>query len=83
MIAASLAGDIQREVVDKFGILSPTKLIITKLDEAPTRGCLLNLPLRTGLGVACITAGQNVPRDIEFAEAGRIARAVILEVVDA
>ena len=83
VIAASLAGDIQREVVDKFGILSPTKLVITKLDEAPTRGCLLNLPLRTGLGVACITAGQNVPQDIEFAEAGRIARAVVSEVVDA
>ena len=39
VIAASLAGDIQREVVDKFAQLSPTKLIITKLDEALTRGC--------------------------------------------
>lgn len=80
VIAASLAGDIQREVVDRFAQLSPTKLIITKLDEAVTRGCLLNLPLKTGLGVACLTAGQNVPQDIEFAEAGKMARAFVLEV---
>lgn len=81
VIAASLSADIQREVVDKFAMLSPTKLIITKLDEAVSRGCLVNLPLRTGLGVSCITAGQNVPQDIDFAEAGKIARAVVSEVV--
>jgi len=80
VVAASLAGDIQREVVDKFAQLSPTKLIITKLDEALNCGCLLNLPLRTGLGVSCLTAGQNVPQDIELAEAGKMARAIVSEV---
>lgn len=81
VIAASLSGDIQREVVDKFAILSPTKLVITKLDESINKGCLVNIPLRTGLAVSCLTAGQNVPQDIEFAEAGKIARAVVSEVI--
>lgn len=81
VIAASLSGDIQREVVDKFAILSPTKLVITKLDESINKGCLVNIPIRTGLAISCVTAGQNVPQDIEFAEAGRIARAVVSEVV--
>lgn len=75
-VAASLGNSIQREVVERFAALSPTRLVITKLDECPDRGCLVNLPLRTGLGIACLTAGQNVPQDIEFADAGAVARLV-------
>jgi flagellar biosynthesis protein FlhF len=80
VIAASLAPEIQREAVEKFKMLSPTRLIITKLDESPNRGCVVNLPLSTGLGISCMTAGQNVPQDIDFADAGKMARTV-LEVV--
>jgi flagellar biosynthesis protein FlhF len=76
VIAASLAGEIQREAVEKFSAFSPTQLIITKLDESPTRGLLVNLPLGTGLAISCTTAGQNVPQDIDFADAGKIARLV-------
>ena len=76
VLAASLAKQIQREAVEKFSLLSPTRLVITKLDEALDRGCLANIPLHTGLAVSCLTAGQNVPQDIEFADAGRIARLV-------
>ena len=79
VVAASLSNDVQREVVEKFTILSPTRLVLTKLDETLNRGCLVNLPLRTGLGISCTTAGQNVPQDIDFAEAGKIAR-LLLEV---
>lgn len=77
VVAASLAGEVQKEVVERFSTLSPTRLVITKLDEAPDNGSLVNLPLRTGLGVSCITAGQNVPQDIDFADAGRMARMVV------
>jgi flagellar biosynthesis protein FlhF len=77
VIAASLAPEIQTEAVEKFKLLSPTRLIITKLDESPNRGCVVNLPLRTGLGISCLTAGQNVPQDIDFADAGRMARVVV------
>ncbi len=76
VVAASLAGEIQSEVIESFGVFSPSRLIITKLDESPTRGCLLNLPLKSGLGVSCVTMGQNVPQDIQFAEAGALARFV-------
>jgi flagellar biosynthesis protein FlhF len=77
VIAASLADGIQREALESFSVFSPSRLIITKLDEAPTCGCLVNLPLSSGLGISCFTAGQNVPQDIEFAEAGAIARRVV------
>lgn len=75
-VAASLGSDIQREVVERFVALSPTRLVITKLDECPDHASLVNLPLRTGLGISCLTAGQNVPQDIDFADAGIIARLV-------
>lgn len=75
-VAASLGNRVQREVIERFAALSPTRLVITKLDESPDRGALVNLPIRTGLGISCLTAGQNVPRDIEFADAGVIARLV-------
>lgn len=75
-VAASLGNHIQREVVERFATLSPTRLVITKLDECPDRASLVNLPLRTGLGISCLTAGQNVPQDIDFADAGIIARMV-------
>jgi len=76
VVAASLGGAVQREVVQKFTALSPTRLVITKLDESDDFSCLINLPLRTGLGITCMTAGQNVPQDLDFADAGVIARLV-------
>lgn len=75
-VAASLSTGIQREVVERFVTLSPTRLVITKLDECPDCASLINLPLRTGLGISCLTMGQNVPQDIDFADAGIIARLV-------
>jgi flagellar biosynthesis protein FlhF len=81
VVSASLSGEILREVVEKFTVLCPTKLIVTKLDESANRGCLVNLPLRTGLAVSCTTAGQNVPQDIDFAEPGKLAHNVITEVI--
>jgi flagellar biosynthesis protein FlhF len=77
VVSASLARETQDEVVDRFAMFSPVRLIVTKLDECPNRGILVNLPLATGLGISCVTAGQNVPQDLEFAEAGLLARLVV------
>lgn len=76
-VAASLGKDVQTEVIERFAALSPTRLAVTKLDESTDRGALVNLPLKTGLGISCMTAGQNVPQDIEFADAGLIAHMVV------
>ena len=73
VVSASAAPQIQNEVVSSFASLSPTHIIVTKLDESPNRGCLINLPFRTGLGISCMTAGQNVPQDIEFATPNGLA----------
>lgn len=77
VVSATLSGDVQREVVEAFSIFSPSRLVITKLDESPNRGALVNLPLRTGLGISYTTAGQNVPQDLDFADAGKLAKMVV------
>jgi len=76
VVSASAASQIQNEVVSSFASLSPTHIIVTKLDESPNRGCLINLPFRTGLGISCMTAGQNVPQDIEFATPNGLAHRI-------
>lgn len=76
VVAASLSTEVQREVVDRFSLFSPTRLVVTKIDESPNRGCIVNIPYWTGIGLACVTAGQNVPQDIEFADPARLARFV-------
>lgn len=76
VVSASSAPQIQEEVIICFAPLSPTHLAITKLDESPNRGCLINLPIRSGLGISCMTNGQNVPQDIEFASASGLAQRI-------
>ena len=47
-------------------------LIVTKLDETSRYGHTFNLVYRSGLPIAFVTTGQNVPDDIEPADAKRM-----------
>ncbi len=61
----------------KFEHENPTALIVTKLDEAVGMGGLLSLARITSLPFSYLTTGQDVPDDIEPANATRIARLVL------
>lgn len=76
VVAGSSAPQIQDEVVAKFAALSPTHLIVTKLDESPNRGCIINIPFKSGIPISCTTAGQNVPQDIDFATPQGLAKSI-------
>ena len=56
--------DLQK-ISSSYKEISDYQLILTKLDETSTLGCLLNLKLFTDAGIAYVTCGQNVPNDIE------------------
>ncbi|HVW01640.1 MAG TPA: signal recognition particle protein, partial [Planctomycetaceae bacterium] len=56
-----------------------TSLVLTKLDEASGMGPLLSVARRSSLPISYITTGQNVPDDIEPADAQRLARLVLAE----
>jgi flagellar biosynthesis protein FlhF len=64
-------------IAERFGPLAHDKVILTKIDESPCRGHLLNILLRVNKAASYITTGQEVPDDIEVADAGKMA-AIIL-----
>jgi flagellar biosynthesis protein FlhF len=60
-----------------FAEVGATSLLLTKLDEATGLGNLLPLLRSCRLPLSYITNGQNVPDDIQPADARRLARMVL------
>jgi len=61
----------------QFAAVGTNRLILTKLDEATGLGNLLPVLRSSKLPLSYLTNGQNVPDDIETADAGRVARLVL------
>jgi flagellar biosynthesis protein FlhF len=53
------------------------RLLFTKLDEATSYGHLFELMVQTGLPLSYVSVGQNVPEDLELAQADRLAELVL------
>lgn len=68
--------DLQ-EVIDRFSIFGPTRLLFTKLDETSTFGPILNELVRTRKPLSYFTDGQKVPEDLRIPTAGDVADLVI------
>lgn len=64
------------ETVERFAPLGADRLIVTKLDEAAAFGIMLNLP-SADMRISYVTTGQDVPEDIEPADAERLARRIV------
>lgn len=62
---------------EKFSAAGITALVLTKLDEAAGMGSLLSVSRKVSLPISYLTTGQDVPDDIEPANASRIARLVL------
>jgi flagellar biosynthesis protein FlhF len=74
-LAASPRGALR--TVQQFGPLGVNRVIVTKLDEAETFGTILNVGA-LGVGeMSYVTTGQEVPDDIEPAEAGKMAEWIL------
>ena len=59
-------------ILNAYSFLSDFKLIVTKLDETPTWGTLLNARLLSDRPISYTAIGQNVPDDIEVADVRKI-----------
>lgn len=70
--ATSSAAHVE-QTVERFAVLSPTNLLITKLDEAVDFGSWLALLDRCPLPISYLTHGQQVPQDIMVASSRRLA----------
>ncbi len=56
-----------RQCVERYQAFRPSKLLITKLDEAQTFGTLFSEVARSGLAFSFVTYGPGVPNDIREA----------------
>ncbi len=59
-------------ILNAYSFLSDFKLIVTKLDETPTWGTLLNARFLSDKPISYTAIGQNVPDDIEVADIRKI-----------
>ncbi|NLZ38489.1 MAG: flagellar biosynthesis protein FlhF [Firmicutes bacterium] len=64
-------------IVDKFRQTGYNRLIFTKLDETSSYGAILNAISATGMPVTYLTTGQNVPDDLEEADAVKMAELIL------
>ena len=61
----------------QFAKVGTTSLLLTKLDEATGLGNLIPLFRNCELPISYLTNGQNVPHDIEPANASKLARVIL------
>ena len=77
VVSATTHTVLLESIIERFGPLAGDRMILTKIDESPYRGHILNVLLRAGKAVSYVTAGQEVPDDIEAADAERIAKIIM------
>jgi len=76
VLSASADSAARREAVTSFGRLGLDRLILTKLDECPQTGCILELAVTALLPFSYVTYGQDVPNDIAVADSNSLAMLV-------
>lgn len=57
------------EVIRRYRMVTPEGVVLTKLDETGRLGASLSVLVRNGLGLAYTTDGQQVPEDLDTADA--------------
>ncbi|MCD6289570.1 MAG: hypothetical protein J7M34_03635, partial [Anaerolineae bacterium] len=72
-VSCTMAYLEMEEVVQRFSVVPLSGLILTKADETERMGAAISLSYHTGLPLAYVTTGQQVPEDIELASAERLA----------
>ncbi len=77
VLSATVSEPVLAKAAQKFEVLRPTRVIFSKLDEAVNFGVLLNVLHAGRLKVSYLTTGQEVPDQIELAQADRLARLVL------
>jgi len=73
VLAANMKNRDMKDVLQRMTI-PLSGVVFTKLDETLSFGALLELLLESKLPMSFITAGQNVPNDIDVADAFAFAQ---------
>ncbi len=77
VMAADTSPVAARKVMDRYAPAHPTRVVITKLDEAESVAPLLSVIRERQLRVSYLTCGQRVPEDLARATPSWLASALI------
>jgi flagellar biosynthesis protein FlhF len=73
VLAATASALTLRHQLDRFSPAAPTKIILSKIDELPAGGAILEATAACPLPIAYVTDGQEVPDDYWPADPARLA----------
>jgi flagellar biosynthesis protein FlhF len=79
VLPASSTPATARRAIERFADARPTRLVLTKLDEADSIGPLLGVVRDSGLPFSYLGTGQSVPEDLQRATAANLAGFVMGE----
>ncbi|MFO0963415.1 MAG: hypothetical protein U0625_11005 [Phycisphaerales bacterium] len=77
LLPASASGATLARAVAAFAPVGATRLVLSKLDESEGLGALVEPWRRAGAGASWFTTGQEVPDDLERADARAFARRLV------
>ena len=73
VLSATTKNEDAKDIMDKFSVCKPDKVIFTKTDETKSLGVILNILRKKTMRLSYLTNGQSVPDDIVPAQAGKLA----------
>lgn len=65
------------DIVKKFSVCVPHKVIFTKIDETRNIGTVVNLLYQYPMSLSYVTNGQNVPDDIELVDPNKLTKLIL------
>jgi flagellar biosynthesis protein FlhF len=65
------------DIVKKFSVCAPHKVIFTKIDETRNIGTVVNLLYQSPMSLSYVTNGQNVPDDIELVDPNKLTQLIL------
>lgn len=77
VLPASTSVGVARRILDGYADARPTRLVLTKLDEAESLSPLVSLLHERQLPISYLSTGQRVPDDLNRATATLLAQSVL------
>lgn len=77
VLPASMRPADMARVIDRYSIFCPKKILFTRIDETASYGALVSASVRHSLPISFLTAGQQIPDDLEPADTSRLAELIL------
>lgn len=77
LVSASTSEKVIKSIVANYSFLRTHNIIVTKVDETPTKGVLFNIARDSGRPLSYITTGQSVPDDIALIDSKEVIESIL------